>query len=91
MADERDRLREALDQVQSQLDDVRQHDPNLAANLEATVREAKAALERVPLRTAEHSSLVKKLGETIERYEKSHPKLAAALGGIVDALAEIGI
>lgn len=91
MADERGKLREALDRLQSQIDEVRQRDPSLAANLEATIVEAKTALDLPPLRSEEHGSLIKRLGETVQSYEKSHPKLAAAVGGIVDALAEIGI
>jgi hypothetical protein len=91
MADERDKLRKALDRLQSQLDEVRQRDPSLAAKLEATIVDAQSALEGPALEPEEHGSLVKRLGETVQHYEQSHPKLAAALGGIVDALAEIGI
>ncbi len=91
MADEREKLREALDQVQGQLDEVRRRDPQFAKNLEAMMGAARTALDGPPLRGEEHGSLMRRLGDSVHKYERSHPKLAAALGGIVDALAEIGI
>ncbi len=91
MAEDRQRLEEALDKVQSQIDEVRAHDPAAAAHLESAVGEARGALQGQPLRPHAHRSIVDQLNAAVERYEADHPQLAANLGGLIDALSQMGI
>lgn len=91
MAGEHDKMRETLDQLQAQLDELRQRDPAVAAHLDATIAQAKAALGGQSIQPAEHRSLVKRLSDAVLKYEASHPSLAGNLGSIIDALSGIGI
>jgi uncharacterized protein DUF4404 len=91
MADEHDKLRETLHQLQRQLDDVRKLDPAVAQQLDATIAEAKAALAGAPIQPAKHQSIIQRLSDAVLRYEASHPSLSGNLGSIVDALGRMGI
>jgi chorismate mutase len=91
MAGEHDKLRESLDQLQAQLDAMRQRDPAMGAQLDSLIGQAKTALGGPPLQPAEHRSIVKRLSDAVEKYEASHPSLAGNLGSIIDALSQMGI
>ena len=91
MADERNKLRATLDQLHAQLDEMRKLNPEVAAQLDATIGEAKDVLDGRRVETAAGRSIVKRLVDAVQRYEASHPSLAANLGGVADALARMGI
>jgi prefoldin subunit 5 len=91
MADQHDSLRDALDELQRQLENLRQREPAVAAQLEATINQARTALEGQELAAGEQHSLVDRLSQAVQRYEASHPSLSANLGSIIDALAQMGI
>jgi hypothetical protein len=91
MTDEREKLRETLDELRSQLDELRQRDPAVADHLEATIAEAQAALAGKPGKPHGHASLVQRLSDAVREYEATHPGLAGNLGSIIDALGRMGI
>jgi septal ring factor EnvC (AmiA/AmiB activator) len=91
MAEDRQRLEVALDKVQSQIDEVRARDPAAAAQLESALGEARGALRSGPLEPQAHRSIVEQLSAAVEEYEAEHPRLAANLGGLIDALSQMGI
>jgi hypothetical protein len=91
MAGEHDRLQKVLDQLQTQLNEVRQLDPAVAAHLESTIAEAQAALAGRPTPPAAQRSIVERLSDAVLKYEASHPALAGNLGSIIDALGRMGI
>jgi hypothetical protein len=91
MAGELDKLRDTLDRLQAQVDELRAGDPAAAAQLQTTLAEAKAVLGGQPTQAQQHSSIVQRLSDVVLKYEASHPALAGSLGRIIDALAEIGI
>ena len=91
MADDRRRLEAALDKVASQLDEIRARDPDAAARLESALGEARGALEGQRLEPHAHQSIIDRLGAAVESYEAEHPSLSANLGGLIDALAQMGI
>ena len=88
---EQDKLRETLDELRSQLAELRQRDPQVAAHLEATIAEAKAALGGQSKQPAEQESITQRLSDAMLDYEASHPGLAGNLGAIIDALGRMGI
>jgi hypothetical protein len=90
MTGEHDQLRQILDQLQAQLNEVRRLDPAVATHLESTIAEAKAALAGRPTPAA-HRSIVERLSDAMLKYEASHPALAGNLGSIIDALGRMGI
>lgn len=94
MADH-EKLRETLDQLRSQLDELRRRDPAVAEQLAATIDEAQAVLtgkspgeHETP---APQGSIVDRLKDAVLEYEASHPSLAGNLGGIINALGRMGI
>ena len=91
MAEEHEKLQNALNQLQSQLDAVRQLDPAVAERLAATLAEAKVALSGKPTPPAAQRSIVERLSDAVLQYEASHPELAGNLGSIIDALGRMGI
>lgn len=94
MADH-EKLRETLDQLRSQLDELRRRDPAVADQLAATIDEAQAVLSGTAPSAGESAapqgSLVDRLKDAVLEYEASHPSLAGNLGGIIDALGRMGI
>jgi hypothetical protein len=88
---EPDKLKETLQELRSQLDELRQRDPHVAAHLEATIAEAQAALAGPPKHAAAHKSIVERLSDAVRDYEASHPSLAGNLGSIIDALGRMGV
>jgi hypothetical protein len=91
MASQRDKLRETLDQLQAQLEEVRKLDPAVAEHLGATICEARAVLDGAPTHPAKHRSIVDRLSDAVLKLEASHPSLAGNLGSIIDALGRMGI
>lgn len=91
MAGEHEKLEETLNQLQLQLDALRQTNPQAAAQLQATVNQAKSALAGGAIQPAAHQSIVDSLNDELLKVEASHPTLAQGLGRIVDALAQMGI
>jgi len=91
MAADHDELRKTLDHLRAQLDEMRQVDPAVAAQLDVTIGEAKAALAGPPIQPAEHRSIIKRLSSAVAKYEASHPSLAGNLGSLIDALSRTGI
>jgi len=91
MANEHDKLRETLRQLQAQLDEVRQADPEVGAHLDSTIAEAQAVLQGQAAEPDEHRSIIERLSDAVLTYEASHPSLAGNLGSIIDALGRMGI
>jgi len=91
MASEHDKLRETLDQLAAQLDEMRKLDPAIATHLETTIAEAKSALSGRGFEPADHRSIIQELSDAVLKYEASHPTLAGNLGSVIDALGRMGI
>jgi hypothetical protein len=90
MADQHARLREALEQLRLQLDELRARDPAVADRLQETLAEAEAALDG-PSQGEANDSIVKRLSDAVLDYEATHPSLAGNLGSVIDALGRMGI
>jgi chromosome segregation ATPase len=91
MADDPKPMRQTLDELEAQLAEIRGKDPQLAAHLDEAVAAAERALKSQSPRAESHRSLIGRLTEAVEKYEASHPSLAANLGSLIDALSQIGI
>ncbi|MBI3836455.1 MAG: DUF4404 family protein [Planctomycetia bacterium] len=91
MAGEHDKLRETINRLQAQVDELRQRDPAVAEHLLSTLAEVKAVLGGEPTQPAQHRSLMERLSNAVLKYETSHPVLAGGLGKIIDALGQMGI
>jgi hypothetical protein len=91
VADDRDKLRDALDRLQKELEELRKLNPGVGAQLDETIGEARATLEGRPPDHKRHRTLIERLSNAMLEYEASHPSLAGNLGGLIDALANMGI
>jgi hypothetical protein len=91
MAGEHDKLRETLNRLQAQVDELRQRDPAVAENLQTTLAEARAVLGGGPAQQQGRRSLSERLSDAVLKYEGSHPAIALNLERIIDALSQIGI
>lgn len=85
-----EKLRQALEELQSRLAEMRTVDPAVAEHLETTIAEARAVLTKESP-AEEQEGVADSFGEALRNYEASHPTLAGNLRSVIDALAQIGI
>lgn len=79
-------LRRRLEELHRELENVGEIDAEMGTLLEEVRGEIEAVIER----SGPHT-LGDRLGEIVERFEVSHPKLASAMGAVIDQLAHIGV
>lgn len=79
-------LRRRLEDLHRELATIDKVEPDLAPVLEELRADIEAVLER-----AEPRGLGELLEESLEHFEVSHPRLAGAIGAVIDQLAKIGI
>jgi hypothetical protein len=84
-------MRTTLDRLQSQLDELREIDPAVAARLQENIDQAKQVLARREPQGTGHATVVEQLNDAVLELEASHPTLAQNLGGLIDALGRMGI
>ena len=86
------RLRERLDELHGELSQTKSVDAESREALVDLLDDIRELLERDDEGTSEpRDSLSQRLSATTHDFEESHPKLAEALGRVVDALANLGI
>jgi hypothetical protein len=88
---ERDALRQTLDRLHAELETAGPIDASLRSDLERALEEIREVVERQARRDDAPHPLRERLEELAVRFEQSHPVLTDALGGVVRALAAMGI
>lgn len=83
-----ERLRETLAELRQELARTDAADHDARERVQAAAREIEAWLERAE---APEDSLAERLREAVVRFEEDHPRLAATVQRVVDALADLGI
>jgi hypothetical protein len=88
------KLRETLAELQERLegagevgDETRSEIRGAMAELEAALRDSETDSGQPEL----PSSLRERFSEAIQNFKGSHPELTAAVGRVIDALADLGI
>lgn len=81
-------LHETLIELHQQLDRVGALDPALREELRATIEEIRA---RIDAGEEAERPLAERVSDLMLRFEAEHPALADAVGGVVRALARLGI
>ena len=89
--DKHDTMRTTLDRLQTQLDELREIDPAVAARLQENIDQAKQVLAHRKPRPEEHGSVVEQLNSAVLELEAAHPTLAQNLGGLIAALCRMGL
>jgi len=90
MSGEHDKLRQALADLKTHLEELREIDPAVAAHMDTTLAEAQNVLKSEP-QGEERQNVSEQLNDAMLHYEASHPTLAGNLRSVIDALAQIGI
>jgi outer membrane protein TolC len=92
MADRHAELKTAIAQLHEQLADVERLDDDERERLRALVGELRDRLDSGPGESVESpQSAVEDLSGWARRFEQSHPDLSGAIGGVIDAIARLGI
>jgi hypothetical protein len=99
VATTRERLAATLAELQAELAEVGELDANTRQRLQTTLEEILAALAQPPV--DEHAppladeneakSLAERLNDATRGLESTHPELSTTLGGVINALAQMGI
>ncbi len=91
MSSQHSPIRETLERLQTQLEELREADPAVATRLAESIGQAKAVLAGKATAPEEHHTVVNQLSEAVLEIEALHPTLAGNLGGLIDALGRMGI
>lgn len=98
MADNRQDLRATLTELHDQLEVAESIDAESMAMLRQALADIEQALSRrpissevSPMESQARRSLVRRLTDAARGFEATHPTLSGAIGGVVDALAQMGI
>lgn len=98
MAGNRQDLRATLTELHDQLEAAESIDSESMAMLRQALADIEQALSRrpgsseaSPLEMQAQRSLVRRLTDAARGFEATHPTLSGAIGGVVDALAQMGI
>jgi capsule polysaccharide export protein KpsE/RkpR len=83
------KLKESLERLQAEIDELKSISGPERTELETVVRNIRRALERDE--QADSTDLKEKLNSTIVRLEASHPRLTAVLNDIMVTLSNMGI
>jgi hypothetical protein len=99
MATSREKLQATLTDLQAELADLDEVDAQVRGRLQTTLAEIRAALARPdggegrPIAGEENAphSLAERLNDATRELESTHPELSTTLGGVIHALAQMGI
>ena len=90
MSDPSSSLKEIIDELREALDAPDDLDEDLRAELRSAAEEILEALD--PEHERELSSTLRdRLTSSLERFEKSYPRLTGTIGRLADALSDLGI
>lgn len=84
-------LTENLDKLRDELAQGTPLGPEEREHMEQVLSQITDLLEQKNQAQDQPHSLVERLREAADQFEKSHPKLTMAIGGVADALSSIGI
>jgi hypothetical protein len=83
-------LRQMLEQLHSELQHTDTIDDRSRELLRSVLGDIEDLLERKQ-KGPQHESIIERLREAVGAFEKTHPTLTVAIGGVADALAKMGI
>ena len=87
----RDQLRKSIKHLQDELADGDPLTPDDRARLERVLGEIVALLEHDGEEAPAVTGTTDELPSLVERFESTHPNVAAVLGHIADSLSQLGI
>lgn len=85
-------LRERIQELLGELDQVEAADPDARDRLAAVVEEIRSAVENSGEDGSKaDDSLLERLNEATRHFEESHPTLTAMVGRVAESLSNLGI
>ena len=85
-------LRERIQELLGELDQVEAADPDARDRLAAVVEEIRSAVENSDEDGSKaDDSLLERLNEATRHFEESHPTLTAMVGRVAESLSNLGI
>ena len=85
-------LRERIQELLGELEQVKAVDPGARDRLAAVVEEIRSAVENSDEDGSEaDDSLLERLNEATRHFEESHPTLTAMVGRVAESLSNLGI
>ncbi len=85
-------LREHLEELQSELTGAAALDEASRRLIDSVLRDVQELLDRTePAASHEPHGLVERLRDATRQFEKSHPRVSAAVGRVMDTLSNLGI
>jgi chromosome segregation ATPase len=84
-------LRERIQELLGELDQVEAVDPDARDRLAAVVEEIRSAVEDNDDDGEGRESLLERLNEATRHFEESHPTLTAMVGRVAESLSSLGI
>jgi len=84
-------LRQMLEQLHAELQRADTIDERSRELLRSVLADIEDLLERKQKPGTQPESIIEQLRGAVSAFEKTHPTLTHAIGGVVDALAGIGI
>jgi len=86
-----DKLRAKVSELEHALNKSNISDAEMRRELEETVQEIRSALDESGPSEAQRRSQIKRLNDSLVKFEAQHPALTLILGHLVDTLAMMGI
>ena len=84
-------LRQMLEELRTELQRTDTIEDRSRELLRSVIGDIEDLLERKQKRGTRPEAIIERLREAIRAFEKTHPTLTDAIGGVADALARMGI
>lgn len=88
---EQQHLRQTLEQLHAELQRADALDDRSRELLRSVLDDIEDLLERAEKSGKRPESITERLRDAVGAFEETHPRLTEAIGGVVDALAKMGI
>ena len=91
MSERWEKLRQAVDELEDQLQGTESLDDEARSLLEDASQLVQSALEKQDATHLEQHSLADRLRGSVEEFEAEHPTLASVINRVIDILGQMGI
>lgn len=91
MAQDRERLKASLTELETQLASLENVDPAVQQRLRRTIADIEAMLDEPASAEPQEATFAERLSEGVNHFEATHPNLSGMIGSVIDALGRMGI
>ncbi|WP_254512524.1 DUF4404 family protein [Anatilimnocola floriformis] len=91
MTDRAERLRAAIAELERELRQLEESDPETRASLHGAASDLSLALQKPDAKPADTAASRNLIEQKVLEFEASHPEVSSALARFIDMLGQIGI